>query len=39
MNYDRETKAICIFLPGNLKNRPFGAFFTINQKLQVSKTL
>ena len=37
INFDRETKAICIFLPGNLKNRPFGIFFIINQKLQVSQ--
>ena len=37
INYDRETKAICIFFRGNLKNRPFGAFFIINHKLQVSQ--
>ena len=37
INYDRETKDICNFLPGILKNQPFGAFFIINQKLQVSQ--
>ena len=36
INYDRETKDICNFLPGILKNQPFGAFFIVNQKLQVS---
>ena len=36
-NYDRETKALCIFLPGNLKNQPFGEFFIINKKLQASQ--
>ena len=37
LNYDKETKDICNFLPGILKNQPFGAFFIINQKLQVSQ--
>jgi hypothetical protein len=37
INYDRETKDICNFLPGILKNQPFGALFIINQKLQVTQ--
>ena len=34
---DIETKALYIFLPGNLKNPPFSAFFNINKKLQASQ--
>ena len=33
----KKTKAICIFLPGILKIPPFGAFFIIIQKLQVTQ--
>ena len=34
-----KLKPYTIFLTGNLKKKPFGAFFIINQKLQVSQNL
>ena len=36
MNEKNGISHWCFVLPGSLKNRPFGTFFNVSQKLQVS---